>query len=304
MRLYHGVGRGRKPYDPVQVLKAQLIFGDRIVNKYRTEFETLASINFAPLVYSKYREGVAGITLDYILKRLDDFASDYIILKGLGYENIVTELSDAMISDPDRAIQILATYSSFLSGPWADALKAIRTRSFEDIKRLREEAGRLVPVELPCEVGRFLMRKLTLYADGYRACVNLMDTYKQQELHQVMTSLMSGLRSRNVDVLAKKTDELSIIFDNIWSDAKSLSRSSSILQYGIPFEIAIIGEIIGMLTKTSLGGVVGLLAAIGFKVAEESTKVGADRISEKIAKIGEPNYITTIYDFQRKIKVN
>src|SRR4030042_540683 len=25
MRLYHGVGRGRKPYDPVQVLKAQLL---------------------------------------------------------------------------------------------------------------------------------------------------------------------------------------------------------------------------------------------------------------------------------------
>jgi hypothetical protein len=53
----------------------------------------------------------------------------------------------------------------------------------------------------------------------------------------------------------------------------------------------------------TLSTVTGFLAGLGFSVSQELIKVGIGPLSELIAKIGQPNYLTTIFDFQNKIKI-
>jgi hypothetical protein len=288
----------------MMVLPHEALLEKNVLKEYEIEFYTLAEIDFIPKFARAVRHGIAGITSEYIEKRVLDYCSDYIVLKGLGYEDITNRLGDALVSDYGEAMRLFTIYGNFLAEPCLVARKMIFNRSLEQLQgALTEKTIQQEKISLPCEVGKFLVQKLSLFPESFQACLDVVSKYKEEELEKVFSALNEAVFDSNFDLMESKSEDLSAILENVWNDARKLFRTSTILRFGIPTDIAVMGAAIGMIGGP-IGAAAGVLAGLGYEVAQETVRVGANPISDRIAKFGEPSYISSIFDFQKKVKLD
>lgn len=234
-----------------------------------------------------------------------DFISGWMALRSFGYHEIAEEIADQFIVDPIKAYALFNDTINLLIEPYLDPLKYIKSlkiserQRMEIVKPLNQQL--FTNVEFPCEVGKFLNSKLKLLIpENINGAIELNEEYNLYDLRDVMGALNRALKQDKVDEIYEKTEEISIIFENVWSDAEKLKRKIKIAKYAISLGIGGIGAIATM----PIGGIGGLLAGLGFQVADKIADIRTyDTINEKIMKWTAPNHLIHIYDFRKKYKV-
>lgn len=271
------------------------LFDKREIEEAKEIFITLASVRYFDFVQEK----MTKFYPPFFLRHLIEDQENYMFLK-LRHPALVEELENFMIDDPRIASFLFLVYGMFIKNPLIDGLR-------EDMENLTLEETRLVKflpahyrpkdVRFPCEIGKFLLRKLTYAPQGMRACYHMIDNYSAYDLQKVQESLNKAIVENHFDIVNKKTEELSQILDNIWND-KAVPRRIKGLQIGIPLSMAALGSI----AAGPIGTAGGLLAGLGYSVADKFIDLGTEGLSERLVKLKTKSYQVNIYDFKKKYK--
>lgn len=266
-------------------------------------FYALSEVQFLPY-YSKIAEDLVkdGEYLSPSLaSQFQSFSYVYTILK-VRYPLIAQEVEDALFDNPLEALVILSAAASFIIDPLINIRYDFLTNSFEELKWGKMTLNKAIDahrVRFPCEVGRFLLKKLTYAPIGLRACSELIDHYNSYDLQKVNSSLNEAILANHPDIVEKDLAAFSDILDNVWNDKSIVNRIKG-LKIGLPFSLAAVGEIVA----GPLGGIGGLLAGLGFDVANRVLEVNTNSLDEKISKMFSRSYQINIYDFKKKYKGN
>lgn len=264
-------------------------------------FNTLSQIRFLD-----FCSNVADIQVrkrKFSVPSLAHMFRDYSVLYALfkhRYPLIAREIEDALIDNPIKVLLILNAGANFIIDPLINIRFDSLTHSFEEIRQGKEILGQAVDsheIRFPCEVGKFLLKKLTYAPNGLRACNELIDHYSSYDLQKVHSSLNEAILKNHPDIVEKNLAAFSDILDNVWND-KTILRRIKGLKIGLPFSLAAIGEI----AAGPLGGIGGLLAGLGFDVANRILEVNTEGLDEKISKMFSRSYQIDIYDFKKKYK--
>ncbi len=231
--------------------------------------------------------------------------SVYIVLKLARYQ-VIDQIENAMLVDPLGAAQQLLVCLHFICGPICDLLSDQMNWTLEEVEAIKNLPNAFHPKEaqFPCEIGKFLVKKLTYAARDIRACYELMDHYDSYDLKKVQEALNEAIASNHPDMLKKSTKELSEILDNMWNDKMIPNRIKNI-EIGVPVSIAAIGGIVAGLSGLFAGG---FLSELGYKVIEKATEKYAEKLfgvkgeglTERLAKLRTKSYQANIYDFKKK----
>ncbi|MEZ5333977.1 MAG: hypothetical protein R2741_01405 [Methanolobus sp.] len=109
-------------YDPITLI------GQESSNKYKIEFETLASFGFSD--YLQIVTAVMGNSSpEYIAAKLNNYADRYSILKSIGYEELADEIGTLMILEPDKAHMYISLFGMLIADPKVSLLKPIKSYS-------------------------------------------------------------------------------------------------------------------------------------------------------------------------------
>jgi hypothetical protein len=234
---------------------------------------------------------------------LYSFIDTCIDLRVLGCHNIADEIALQMSINPLKAFIIFYISDKLITRPFSDPLKAIHCLDNHILKELNIPLNHLQnqAIEFPCEVGKFLTKKLTPIPKDYEACIDLIYTYEENDLNKVLNALNEAVKKEKIDMVKEKSEEISIIFENVWSDVDKLKRKINIAKHGISLGIGVIGAVATM----PIGGLGGLVAGLGFEVAE---KIGEEKkvyepVSEKILRGVASSHMIHIYDFKKKYKL-
>lgn len=270
------------------------------IEKYCEEFDTLAGIKFEKYLRWKLQED--QLKTGWLVKALHDYRSDYCDLKIMGLHDVADYLGNLMIADPPLADHIFSSVAGLVTTPIRDPTRAERnfglkflTEAISGPNLIKQKAKKAT---FPCEIGNFFLKKLTLFPEGFESCRDLIAKYKQEDLYRVMISLSEGVKIKQPELARLKASELSYILDNIWKDADRIKKEVTALQYGIPLSMAVIGTMAG-----PVGTAGGLLAGLGFSVAEKILDWSASSVSEKIAKWLNEDWLVNVYDFKKKILI-
>lgn len=281
------------PYNPGYPI--DMLFRRSEIDKYGAEFYTLAKIKFSHCLKQvvKYQR----------IYRFPEVAlQTYCVLKLFGYSDLIDEIQDQMVLEPWVAMHLLFFCQQFITTPILDCQCNSRSYSLEMVEDCKALPVGYKPKRkkphFPCEIGKFLLRKLTYYPESLQACQELIAHYDSYDLLRVAEALNRGIRESKTDVVKKYTEEMSQIMDNIWRD-KSLSRTIEGLKIGIPVSMAAIGTI----AAGPIGALGGFLAGLGFSVGNKLADLKSESISEKMAKFVARSYQATVYDFKKKYRI-
>ncbi len=138
---------------------------------------------------------------------------------------------------------------------------------------------------------------MTLYPETLNGCLKLIQEYNDYDLYKVLGSLNEGVKRKNINIIEYQKNDMSEILDNIWKDADKIQMKSEGISYGVSLSLGIIGELAAGIPGT------GLMAGLGFHAADKFVGMKTESLSEKIAKFASPDYLVTIYDFNKKHKL-
>jgi len=222
----------------------------------------------------------------------------YLSLK-LGHYAIVEDIENSMVDDPERALSLLSVCQTFIVNPTHDLRVCARNFLFEDTKESQALPLVYRPKEVgfPCEIGQFLLKKLTYTAQDMRACYDIIDHYNAYDLQKVQVSLNEAIVTNHPDIVSKNAEKLSEILDNVWNDP-AIPRQIKNLKRGLPMSIAAIGTAVSAFT----GGVEGFLAGLGFSVGAKFLDAEIEGLSERLVKFFARSYQANVYDFKKKYK--
>lgn len=274
---------------------------EKEIREARDSFYTLARVRFlefyANLAEKAYGESYA--LKSFSVDKFDQYSYLYAFLR-LRYYSIAEEVENAMIDNPLRALLILDTSANFLADPVYNLRFDSLTHTFEEIQTshvIFGQALRPQEISFPCEIGKFLLKKLTYAPQGLRACNELIDHYDSYDLQQVHHSLNKAIADNHPEIVEKNVEELSDILDNVWND-KTIPRTIEGLKIGVPLSVAAIGSVVA----GPIGAAGGLLAGLGFSVGSTFLKVNTEGLAERVAKIISRSHQANIYDFKKKYK--
>lgn len=281
--------------EPVEKIK-------KSYNQIKCLLENPQSIDFIKkYIEKKYYEST--ISQDDVKEAI---VHDLIRLRLLGYENLVKDFTRWLTTvEPAKYILLLQAVHDIFLFPY-DPLKGIKSFKRPDIRELQERFALSSNVheemELPCEVGKFLNDKLKLITpkncDG---AIELSDRYDLYDLRKVANVLNEAVEKKKIDVINEKSKEISVILENVWSDADKLKACVRYTRFGISFGIAITGFV----ATLPIAGIGGLLAGLGFQVADKIAEIKAyESISEKIVKWRTQSHIIHVYDFKKRYKLS
>jgi hypothetical protein len=220
----------------------------------------------------------------------------YAALK-LGRYIIVEDIEDLLVADPEKAFALLCVSQTFIKNPIINLRYDLTNFTLEDIRISKVLPVVYQPQELwfPCEIGKFLVEKLTYAPQGLRACNELIDHYDAYDLQKVQESLNEAIVANHPDIINKSAEEFSEILDNVWNDP-AVPRRIKNLRRGIPMSVAAIGAAV-----SAFGGIGGFLAGLGFNVGAAFLKADIERLSEKVGKFfAKRSYQANVYDFKKK----
>ena len=158
--------------------------------------------------------------------------------------------------------------------------------------------------EFPCEIGRFLINKLTYAPISLGACKEMIYHYELYDLKELQDSLNEGIMSSNLDILGESSKEISEILENVWTD-KTLPNRIKGLKIGVPLMVAGIGAAFGTYVSGPMGASTGgFLASLGYNIVNRAIDKTEEGLCEKIAKITVNNYQANVFDFKKSYKIN
>jgi len=257
-------------------------------------FLTLGKVRFLDFWRKKAQE-FSSRAFSVIIKMS---LSTYINLE-LGHYTVVEDIENLMVDDPARALMLLNKCRDFIVTPITDMRSSLRNFTLEEIRTAHDLPLVYQPEEIrfPCEIGKFLLEKLTYAPYGLDACKELMYHYDAYDLRKVAESLNEAIVTNHPDILNKSTEEFSEILDNIWNDS-TIPRKVKGLEIGVPLSMAAIGSV----AAGPIGAAGGFLAGLGFNVANKFIDVETTGLSEKLAKLRTKSYQVNVYDFKKKYK--
>jgi hypothetical protein len=223
----------------------------------------------------------------------------------LGHEDLVEDFIGWLATvDVMSYIFLLQMLHDLFLFPY-DPLKGVKSIKRPDIKELQKhfsvKSHAYEEIEFPYEIGKFLNDKLNLILPrNQEGAIRLSDTYDLYDLRKVMKAFNEGVEKKRIDVIIEKSEELFLIFQNVWSEADKLKGKVNIGSNVISLGIGVVGAV----ATLPIGGVGGLLAGLGFKVADKT--LGAKSyasISEKLVKFATQSHVTHVYDFKKKYKL-
>jgi hypothetical protein len=271
------------------------------------EFDTLASLSFYK--YAKTISKEQDVLREFgpgvdVYSRVKLSANAFAALEMLGYHEIKEVISRALTEEPVLALRLLNTLNTLIVDPRADPFDAIHNVTQRTIENTIADLGKDVNVRLDqdshlsiCEIGKFLMNKLSPYPTSFEACRAMCDTYKHYDLQQVMLALQQAARAEDYSEIKSESEQLSEILENIWNDTSKIGSRVNLIRAGIPLSIALLGEV----AAGPIGAVTGgLLAKLGYEVLEKFMEMKTDSISEKIAKYSAPNYLVNVFNFKKR----
>jgi len=264
------------------------------IQKAIDSFHTLGRLNFLNYLELNLK-ALREYTFRYVVREM---AYTYAFLKLRRYA-IVEDLENAIVDDPRRALVLFAMCMNFISDPANNLRFDLITWSLQDTRALRLLPKVYQPQEImfPCEIGKFLVKKLTYAPAGLRACYDLIDHYDGYDLRKVAESLNDAIAENHPDIIKKRAEEFSEILDNVWNDPLIPKQTKNIIK-GIPISIAAIGTAVSAYT----GDLTGFLAGLGFSVGAKFLEANIEGLSEKIAKFFARSYQANVYDFKKKYK--
>jgi hypothetical protein len=289
----------------------ELVVDPKVYKEAEIEFHTIASLGF-------YQESLKKPSLkhfpdvahsyDESLSELAVYSSGYAMAKSLGYNQLTDRIID-MLSERnyEAAAQLLTIAMSFINHPKLDTLKAPMSWSGAAISFMQRGIrsatdGAYEPnVEMPFEIGKFLLQpdKLTfMTGECLEACKSIIDKYAQSDLYNVMKNLEEGIRNSDLETAKTDLQDIETIIDNLWKDADVIGQRRDRLKYGlvgVPITLGVMGDI-----AAGFGSNLGLLAGFGFTVLGGLINSKKDKISERIAKWRQKNYMVGIFDFKQK----
>lgn len=273
---------------------------ERKFQEYVNMFDTLASVKFKRIM----KRSMSKIDPFLYEGTLIQFAVTYALLKAGGYA-VAEDVENLMIDDPESAFILFCACRDFIIDPLTDLRSDLRNCGMQSARMAQMLPSLYRPQpQFPCEIGKFLVKKLTYAAQDIRACYELMDHYDANDLRKVQQALNDGIVTSHPDIVTKSTGELSQILDNVWND-KTIPNRIKNLEIGVPVSIAAIGGIVAGLPGAFAGG---FLSELGFRVVEKATEkyaeklfnVKEERLTERLAKLRTQSYQANIYDFKKK----
>lgn len=272
------------------------IFGrEKEIKKIQWAFTTLGSVRYADFLRRMSQQSRWIPFYNAVRMEL----STYTMLKLGCYTHIVEEIENLMIDDPAKANSLIATCRNFIVNPLVDLRTNLRNFTLSTIRETRDLPLVYRPQEIrfPCEIGKFLLEKLTYAPLGLDASKELIYHYDAYDLQKVLKSLNEAIVTNHPDILKESAGEFSEILDNVWEDP-TIPRRIKGLRIGVPLSIAAIGSV----AAGPIGAAGGFLAGLGFDVASKLIDVEATGLSERLAKLRAKSYQANIYDFKKKYK--
>jgi hypothetical protein len=241
------------------------------------------------------------------MKRVDDYATDYAVLKFLGYDEVTDLILDLLVDEPNLASYLFTIYGNFVVVPATDSViltynpaisydKADYSRAITALTQHQSSLPDVRKQILPTEVGRFLSRKLALHCSGFNGCISMIDRYSAEDLQKLLAAILDGCERNDFDLIMSKSREVENVFDNIWNDSNKISQTAQGTDYGVLISIGLVGA----LATLPIGGIGGILASLGFSLLEKHV---TSIVSNKLARAIHPHRMVAIYDFKQRYNI-
>lgn len=281
---------------PAVIEPLDALIDERKRNEYATEFDTLTSLGFEDYIRLTY--GYAGIGGAYLKQKMDAYLHSYAGLKFLGYDELADEIGYLMITDRPEALRWLVIFGNMFVRPSLSPLKEINNFSIEQLTEFIELGKNygIKPQTIPYEIGKFILEKLIRYPETLDGCLDIMQHYDDEELHNVLGALNEGVKERNIDIIKDKKNDISVILENVWAETEKIKRNAGVARWSIGLVGGLSASLVGM-------GELGILAGIGFPAVDKIIGINVDSLGEKIATFCSPNYLVTLYDFKERNRI-
>jgi hypothetical protein len=169
-------------------------------------------------------------------------------------------------------------------------------RSVKKVSRSGPPLSKIKP-EFSYEVGKFLNDKLKLISPkNIDGAVELSKKYDIYDLRNVMNALNEAVKTKNIDVINEKSEEIPAIFEHVWNDAKKMRERVETVRRRISLGIGVIGSVV----TYPIIGPGGLLVGLGFGIGDYLADKKIYGASEKIVKWKTQSFLINVYDFQKK----
>jgi hypothetical protein len=272
-----------------------------VFEPYDIEFDTLSSLGFADYTQRKMSHNYTSNLIDLYLYNVK---GNYMMLKSLlADSDLSNDISDALVSDYERFYDLLLTFDVLVLRPMRNPLRCVESYSVETIRKVHQmdvlDKNKARKKEFPYEIGRLLLRELTLYPESLEACKQLVAKYEEQDVLKLFNAINSAIMKNKPDAIEENEAELSNILKNIWKD-KKIRRGIAGIKFGVPLALGVIGTVVAGFS----GAYVGLLSGIGFDVIDKVLEFKQDAFSEKIAKTFCSSYQAIIFDFQKRYRLD
>ena len=270
--------------------------GKKELEKASHTFLTLGKVQFLETIRSECES--EGISKRAITELFGKFLATYTVLKLCKY-TIAEEIENQVVDDPEKALPLLIVCRKFITDPLRNLRSDLDNFAMEDFKEaeILPSIYRPQKIRFPCEIGKFLLKKLTYAPQGIRACNAVIDEYDAYDLRKAIESLNEATVTNHPDIVEMSIEALSEILDNFWND-KTIPRRIKGLRIGIPLSMAVLGSV----AAGFIGAAGGLLAGLGYSVADKFIDLETEGLSERLAKLKTKSYQANIYAFRKKFK--
>lgn len=264
-----------------------------LVDKWEEEFRAISEIRFAGSFKNHLlAEGESELLWNNLMTGR---MATYLHLKFLKMDYAVEQLENLMVDDPPAANSLFEHYMLMINA-FFDPLTPNYNISLSKLQQ--HKLGFMTKtsnIKLP-EMGKQIMKKLIPNANTFEGCQNLIQIYADNDLYKVMESFEKSIFTQQEYGFIKNEKELRLILDNVWKETGRMSNQAKGIELGIEATIGIVGTLVTL----PLGAFGGLLAGLGYKIAE---KYSGGSFSENIMKRLRPNSLVNIYDFKKKYKL-
>lgn len=276
---------------PLLIHKTDLFAQSEMSTNYLDEFNTLSQHGFSKDINAQ----ASNVKIHLKSTSLHKYTRDYVILKILGYDELVDEIGTLMILDTEKAKQYFQVFGNLIVDPVINPLRPIYNfdrNQLTNVYNAESDPVSRVDEHIPYEVGGSLLNKMIHYPETLDGCIKVLQKYDDYELSKVRSALNEGIKKENADAIADNRTNISEIFDNVWADSAEVNTNSSLVNCGVTLNLALIG--------TLATGLPGILAGLGFQIVDKLWGCTGDHLSENIAKRVSPNHLVAIYEFKKK----
>ena len=284
----------------VRAIPLSAVLDGASLKRSNIEFDTMAAFSLWPLIKANLAN--AGLDREYALQNYDVIRSAYSMLKLLGYEKVLAQVDECVLSDAPRAHRILYLYNQFVQGPMFDPLKGVYCFSREYLKGMKRLSGSgpdSVTDQFPCEIGASLMKSVTLAPESLEACRDVADLYRQEDVTRLVSELGSAVSDSKLDAIKSTSAELTEALQNVWDEARNRRTKIKGVSYGLGFGMAAGGFAAGQVLSASPESA-GLLSGLGFHLLDKAVESAAEGISASAARAVSKSYTMSVYNFQKK----